>query len=260
MSIVVLTSVFTKLFGNAVKTISYPFHLIFPRKRFSIPARDPAKKSGPAQGSIPKIIWQTNFSEKCTLPVFLNYKYNRLMSRGFEYRYVSTEAREEFFRTTPIPFMPDAFEIYAKLNDGAAQADFWRIATLYVFGGVYMDIDATLVFPLEKILKNEPEALYTGKKKTNLTNYFLATKPQNEDFKQILLEIRRNILSHTGLESVFSTTGPTVLNKVMQGKNFSFLKRGNVCVQGFFTNEHFQYLDKPRGKWTHADLSALIKK
>ncbi len=257
-----VSSVLTKLLGNAVKVFSYFFHLIFPKRRFSIPEKDAARRRErvPTGDAIPRILWQTNFSEKCALPVFLNWKYNRLMSRGFEYRYVSTEARAEFFKNTPIPFMPDAEEIYSKLTNGAAQADFWRIAALYVHGGVYMDIDATLVCPLEEILKNETTALYTGKTKDDLTNFFLATAPGNEDFKRVLEEIRKNILAHTGRESVFETTGPAALNSVMKGKNFAFRKRGNVCVQGFFANEYFQYIDKPRGKWTHADLSNLVKK
>jgi mannosyltransferase OCH1-like enzyme len=32
-----------------------------------------------------------------------------------------------------------------------------------------------------------------------------------------------------------------------------------VCVQGSFTNEHFQYIDKPRGKWTHKKPEEILK-
>ncbi|RLA79851.1 MAG: glycosyl transferase, partial [Epsilonproteobacteria bacterium] len=32
-----------------------------------------------------------------------------------------------------------------------------------------------------------------------------------------------------------------------------------TCNQGGFTNEYFQYIDKPRGKWTHAKKEDLLK-
>lgn len=247
-----------RIFAALCKGLAYPFHGCFPKKRFIIPARAGTRKQGTQ--AIPKIIWQTNFSEKSTLPIYVNYLFNRFFARDFEHRYVSTEAREEFFRKTPFPFMPDALEIYRKLTDGAAQADFWRAATLYKSGGVYMDIDATLVAPLARVLKNEAHALYTGKRRTDVTNYFLATVPENPDFKEVMLQIRENILSHTGTESVFVTTGPVVFQKILAGKVFSFLPRNALCVQGVFSNEYFQYMDKPRGKWTHKKADELIKK
>ena len=46
-----------------------------------------------------------------------------------------------------------AFElIHPKL--GAARADIWRLAVLYVYGGVYIDIDADLLLPLDKVCIN----------------------------------------------------------------------------------------------------------
>ena len=252
-----VTTVIVRLLAALCKGAAYPFHWCFPKKRFSIPERAGTRKQG--EQAIPKIIWQTNFSEKSTLPIYVNYLFNRLFARDFEYRYVSTEAREEFFKQTEFPFMPDALEIYRKLTDGAAQADFWRVATLYKEGGVYMDIDATLVAPLSRVLQNEATALYTGKNRADVTNYFLATVPENPVFKKLMLQIRENILSHTGTESVFVTTGPAALQKVLEGKDFSFLPRNAVCIQGVFSNEYFQYMDKPRGKWTHKKASELIK-
>jgi mannosyltransferase OCH1-like enzyme len=32
-----------------------------------------------------------------------------------------------------------------------------------------------------------------------------------------------------------------------------------TCIQGSFTNEHFQYIDRPRSKWTHVDNQDLLK-
>lgn len=79
--------------GNIVKGIGYGFHTPLP----------PPKKNSPPPlshislhrtvFSITKFrekIWQINFSAQCTLPLFLNYKHNRALSKNFECNYVST--------------------------------------------------------------------------------------------------------------------------------------------------------------------------
>jgi len=75
----------------------------------------------------------------------MNYLFNRLMSPSYEYRYVSTQEREEFIKKYASDEM---YRAYEQLTDGAAQADFWRIFVLNYYGGIY------LVIPyLRKILK-----------------------------------------------------------------------------------------------------------
>ncbi|MDW6002208.1 glycosyltransferase family 32 protein [Vibrio mangrovi] len=248
-----------RLIGNLFKMLSYPFHLLFPRTRFTIPVYSKAKVGWSNTGKIPRTIWQTNYSNRCTLPVYLNYLFNRLMSLDYDYRYVSTEDREIFMRD----HAPEhVYRAYQQLTDGAAQADLWRLTVLHQQGGIYMDIDATLVWPLRKLLKNEQEALYIKFKKgnTDYTNFFLATVPNNPHYKLIMDTIVHNIENYDVKKGVYGTTGPEALNSVLQGKKVHALGRNYVCIQGTFTNEHFQYLDKPQGKWTHQDPKNLIKK
>ncbi len=250
-----------KLVGNIFKVLSYPFHFAFPKLRFTIPEYSAAKVHTNRISDVTKIIWQTNFSNKSTLPVYLNYLFNRLMSLDYDYRYVSTEAREEYLKNNA---SPDVYESYMKLNDGAAQADVWRLAVLHKEGGIYMDIDATLVWPLKRILAGIKSALFIKiKNNTEYTNYFLATEPNNPIFKEALDIIVDNVMNYAQgerVKGVFDTTGPMVLNRVLENKEAQSRDRNYVCIQGSFTNEYFQYMDKPRGKWTHLDPDDLIKK
>jgi hypothetical protein len=86
-----------------------PLHFLFPRVRFSLPNRaEPIFATNsthriPRSFGIPKIIWQTNYTDR-----------------------MDTRERAEFKSST----------------FGAAQADLWRILVLQKFGGVYLDIDA----------------------------------------------------------------------------------------------------------------------
>ncbi|MBF4426813.1 glycosyltransferase, partial [Vibrio anguillarum] len=92
-----------------------------------------------------------------------------------------------------------------------AQADLWRVTTLYQQGGVYMDIDATLVWPLSRLLKGINDALYIKiKNGTEITNYFLATSPQNPHFQKVMDTIVYNIQNYDVKKGVYGTTGPAV--------------------------------------------------
>ena len=247
-----------KLIGNIFKVLSYPFHFILPKVRFTIPEYSPAKLKSSNDSGVTKVIWQTNYSNRSALPVYLNYLFNRLMSLSYDYRYVSTEAREEYLKQNA---PKEVYEAYLKLTDGAAQADLWRVTTLYKEGGIYMDIDATLVWPLSKLLKGVKDALYIKiKNDTEITNYFLATAPNNPHFKKVMDAIVNNIENYDPKKGVYGTTGPKVFNDVLANEAIQSQRRRYVCIQGTFTNEYFQYLDKPRGKWTHMKSEDLIKK
>lgn len=237
-----------KLFAHATKLLCYPFHWLFPRARFRLPAYSPAWPRRRRNALIPSVIWQTNFTDRVTLPVYLNYLFNRLMSPGFEYRYVSTEARLEFIRTH---YPGEALECYLRLRNGAAQADLWRMLVLHRHGGVYMDIDAHLVWPLPWLLPRSLGALYIRTREGLFTNWFIASRPDNPELAAVVAEIVRNV-RRGEFELVYDLTGPPTLDAALAGREVASRSYRHTCVQGSFTNEHFQYLDRPGGKWTRA--------
>lgn len=253
--LIVLCNGLARLFGNIVKISSYPFHALFPKKRFTIPEFSPAKIKCNRQDRITKTIWQTNYSNQVTLPVYANYLFNRLMSLSYDYRYVSTEAREEYIKANSDE---RTFKAYSQLTDGAAQADFWRVFTLYKEGGIYIDIDGHLVFPLSQIInENDSEVLITRRDK--YTNFFLASEKGNWFLKDTLELIIDNIEQRRIDGGVFTLTGPITLNQAISDKAVNTRRDKVTCAQGTFTNEHFQYLDKPRSKWNHKKNEELLK-
>lgn len=244
-----------KFIGTFVKGFAYLFHFIFKTKRFTIPLYSKALISG-KKSTIPKIIWQTNYSNNATLPVYVNYLFNRLMSLDWEYRYVSTEDRLEFIKTHASERVANAFE---QLTDGASQADFWRLFTLNHSGGVYMDIDAHLVWPLSWMIKPEDKEMLLMTKH-RFSNYFIASAPNNPHLQTALDIIVDNIEQKNIGGGVYDLTGPTVLNRAIKDDNEVNQRLYKyTCIQGSFTNEYFQYMDKPRGKWTHKKQNELLK-
>ncbi|ELR64000.1 Mannosyltransferase OCH1 [Photobacterium marinum] len=255
--IILLTNRLSKVVGNLCKVLSYPFHWLFPKKRFEIPVYSRAKIRSSKHSEIPKVIWQTNYSNKSTLPVYLNYLFNRLMSLDHDYYYVSTEERKEFIKNNA----PDeVYRCYCRINDGAAQADLWRLVVLHLKGGIYMDIDANLVWPLSRITEGRDHVFIKNSNDTQITNFFLATKPGNEVYQKTIDKVVENIKNHDASQGVYSTTGPAVLEEVLEGEDVYVRSYRYTSIQGSFTNEYFQYMDKPRGKWIHTKAEDLISR
>lgn len=238
----------TRLSGLCVKALARPFHFIAPKKRWIIPPIDPAKHLPRSETKIPRILWQTNFTDRCSMPVWCNYLHNRRLSDDFEHRYISTEERAEYVAKFAPPHVASA---YSRLADGAAQADLWRLVTLYREGGVYLDIDAALIRPLSTILAGR-DAVYLWDRK-RFSNYFMATVPGNPIFAQFIDRIVDGIEHHHERRgrSVFYVTGPGALESVLDTQNdIEYLPRKSVALTGTFTDEKYQYIDRPRSKWT----------
>ena len=255
--LILLVSRIIKIFANLTKLLCYVFHFFFPNKRFTLP-----KKAAPILGKgkrsvIARILWQTNYTNRVTLPVYLNYLFNRLLSLSFEYRFVITEDRADFVKSN---YSPEIFENYSKLQIGAAQADFWRLLVLQKYGGVYLDIDAHFVWPLGSIVKPEYDELYITIKGGEISNYFIASKKDNPHLEQMINVVLNNIKDNSS-SNIYDLTGPGVFNQVLDGAKVKTTYYRYTCNQGNFTNEYFQYIDKPQGKWTKAQKEMdIIKK
>ncbi|MGB5868372.1 MAG: glycosyltransferase [Arcobacteraceae bacterium] len=244
-----------KLTGALVKGLSYPFHFVFPNLRFTIPTQSDPLVESSTPYKIPKIIWQTNFTNKVTLPVYCNYLFNRIISPDYEYRYMGHEDREKFLKENA---PAEVYEAFMKLTDGAAQADLWRLFVLNFYGGVYMDIDGHSVWTLSGLIKPTDSEVFLLNKE-HYTNYFIATSPNNPVLSDSIDLIVENIKNKSIEGGVYKLTGPSVLNIAIGDKKVNYRYYRVTCTQGSFTNEHFQYIDKPRGKWTHAKNEDLLK-
>lgn len=240
-----------RLYGTAIKSLAYIYHAVLPKKRFVMPEHFPAEKfpGDESLQKIPRVVWQTNFTDKCSFPVWMNYRINRRMAKGYEFRYVSTEARDEYMKEHS-----DArtYRAYCRLTNGAAQADLWRIVQLYNEGGIYLDIDACLINPLWKLLEGK-EQLWISAHGYRATNFFLATVPGNPVFREYLesvLERIENYPKENG-PSVFYVTGPGAVRHILARHGITPTPRNLVCLTGAIVNERFQYIDRPRSKWTY---------
>lgn len=244
-----------KIIGTLIKAVAYIFHFLLPNKRFTIPLHRKSKTTSNRDTKIPKKIWQTNYTNRVSLPVYINYLFNRLMSLDYEYHYVSTEDRLVYIKNNAPKHILEAYE---QLTDGASQADFWRLLVLDKEGGIYMDIDAHLVWPLSRMIQKDDTEVFLLNK-AHYTNYFIATCPDNKILQKCIALITDNIQNKRFDRGVYALTGPGVLNIAIDKQEVNHRYYRLTCIQGSFTNEYFQYIDKPRGKWIHTKREELLK-
>jgi mannosyltransferase OCH1-like enzyme len=231
--------------GNLLKAVMYVHFRFYPKARYSIPASAPAWWPSTQPRKIPRIVWQTNYTAQVTLPIYLNYLWNRLMSPTHEYRFYDDEACDAFIR---LEFSPDTYASWSRLQIGAAKADFWRVLVLLRHGGLYMDMDAGLCWPAEGLVSSEDSDLFIRNPDGALTNFFIASAPGSSLLSALADRIMKNIKENT-LKSVFDLTGPTVLIEIINNDDANIEHTRLVCRQGLLTSKLFQYPDNLRGYW-----------
>ncbi|MBS0535300.1 MAG: hypothetical protein JSR72_14675 [Proteobacteria bacterium] len=242
-----------KLVGNALKGPFYVFHFFMPSKRFVIPARArPLMRAG-RSSRIPRIVWQTNYTGLVTLPVYLNYLFNRLLCPGYEFRFFDDVSMDQFVASE---FPGRITDLYAKLQVGAARADLWRVLVLQRHGGVYLDIDSHLVWPLSAVVPDDADEMFL-QHKGGLGNYFIASAPNSQNLQSVIDTIVERI-EKAETNNIFDLTGPGALDHALRRRSVRRTGYRLTCYQGTFTNEFFQYADSTVGKWTKAQLRMAV--
>ncbi|MEH6950949.1 glycosyltransferase [Nitrobacter sp. NHB1] len=250
-------TVFVQLTGNIFKMIFYIDLWLRPQKRYVIPPVAPALIRKSSAKSIPRIAWLTNYTNEVTLSIYVNYLFNRFIAASFEFRFCGDNDRIGFIKEN---FSAEIFDCYSRLQIGAAQADLWRTLVLLKHGGIYLDIDATLTWSPELFLDPDQTELLVRTRNDGLTNYFMATVPNNSIFKVIADRIIENIKDDS-ITSVYDMTGPTVVNAVLAGMRAHIESYNVICKQGLFTNKDFQYPDSRTHYWATAQgLTSIVKK
>lgn len=251
-----------KLLANGLRPLFYGHYWLRPRQRFRLnpEGNKPIKlsrqtnKSNVETSLIPSAIWQTNYTNNVSLPVKVAWWWNRLLARNYSYCFHTTDERLCFIEQQ---FPGRTSELYKRLTIGAAQADLWRLLVLFKHGGIYMDIDAHLVWPLGRIIQPETPELFLRYKNKEATNYFIASKPGNPTVKALIEEVLHRI-EHSASNNVYEITGPSVFEDVLSNREHRWRFSHHTCLQGNFINKFFQYLDKPQGCWTTEQQSQRV--
>ena len=109
----------------------------------------------------------------------------------------------------------DIYEAYNVLAIGAARADLWRYLILYKYGGIYLDIDAAILKPLDTLIQNSDSAIITREMYEGLFNqWILIFRKGHPLLKEVITQCVENIKNKSS-NNILHLTGSTVFTNVI---------------------------------------------
>jgi len=157
--------------------------------------------------AIPKTIIQTFKTSK--LPFLTRWHIRMLKKRNPEYDY-------QFYDDVKIDgfikdeFGQEIFDLYKKINIGAAKADFFRYAVLYKNGGVYLDVDSLILNKLDDfILPNDSAIISLERNLKYYVQWALVFEAGHPFLKKTLEIVLNNIKENKYPHDVHKMTGPS---------------------------------------------------
>lgn len=178
---------------------------------------------------IPKHIYQTWKSHN--LPRGIARVIQQIMSinQGWCHHLYDDNEMEEFMR---VNFAGRVYEAFNTIAIGAARADIWRYCVLYKYGGVYLDIDADILAPLDKLIRADDDAVITREQVAGLFNQWIMIFSKGHPLlKAVIDECVENVLSRSS-NNILHLTGSTVFTKVLTDRLKSNQLR-HVDLQGY---------------------------
>lgn len=177
---------------------------------------------------IPKIIWQTYESEYNNIPekaLECSYSWKK-ENPSWEYRYVSGKERAEFVLNN---FGQEWFDIYNSYKANILRADLWRYMCLYIYGGLYSDLDIFCNDSIEKFFDLENN--FIASKEPNSPGYtqmLFAASPKNVFLENILNNVKvkyyqnntyKNIIDYEINETGYVIFTNSILQTIESKKN-----------------------------------------
>lgn len=164
--------------------------------------------------AIPKVIYQTFKSSNIPWITKLYIWNFRRKNRAYSYEFYDDLRIDTFIKSN---FDSNIYNAYSKLQIGAAKADFFRYAILYIYGGIYLDLDSDLLVSLDGVLTEEDTAVITreGYHTEFFVQWGLIYDKGHPFLKRTIDYIVDNINNRRHLHDVHALTGPTIYTKAI---------------------------------------------
>ena len=141
----------------------------------------------------------------------------------------------------------EIFEAYNMLNIGAARADLWRYLILYKYGGIYLDIDAAILKPLDTLIKRDDSAIITREMFEGLFNqWILIFKKGHPLLKEVITQCIFNIKNKSS-NNILHLTGSTVITNIINkflispNLNINIWNTSDEILEKEFNNDECKY-------------------
>lgn len=152
---------------------------------------------------IPRILWQTYKSSDPPAAAAACMASWRKYNHNHKFIYMGDLECEEFIEQW---FEPEFFEMYKALPVGVMKADVWRVAVVYIYGGIYADVDTECRAPVEDWIGSSSTLVAAVENDTGaLGNFAFAAIPRHPALYRVL----QTFVELYNSESFMNATSPT---------------------------------------------------
>jgi len=206
---------------NSIISVSSPLN---DQENKSLQKRLTSVKDDMKKTCLPRIIHQT--ADTASLSSLYKHCQQQIIKThpGWDYRFYD----DNDCRLVVSNMMPELLEIYDRLPLDIQRVDLFRLIVVYLFGGVYADLDIEILRPLDDLTKYTcvfaEEKTITEQQREKLAhthclriaNYMFAAVPQDPFIGRLIMELVKRGMSRS-IESdrdVLETTGPGMVTDV----------------------------------------------
>jgi inositol phosphorylceramide mannosyltransferase catalytic subunit len=198
-----------------------------------IPLRIPPKQQPLNNQIIPKRIIQTFKTNKIHPHIYDNIMSILYKNPEYEYMFITDEVGIDLIKEH---FDERTLQAFLKLKVGAAKGDFLRYIALYVYGGVYLDLDASIEIDLNTFIPNDKEfVLFYTPEYVIFTQWVIMITKQHSFISDVISEMVNRI--HDGENNIYLATGPDlfteVMYKILTGNKIYHLQKKTSKIERF---------------------------
>jgi mannosyltransferase OCH1-like enzyme len=134
---------------------------------------------------IPKIIWQTYKTSYDDLPGYAKEAAQtwQEMNPDYEYRYMTDE---EVYAFVLEHFGQDVVDLMKSFKVPVMRADLWRYLVVYIYGGIYADLDTLCQAPAEEWIPANAKMVIAPENGVHYAQWCFAATPKHPAIKSII--------------------------------------------------------------------------
>ena len=158
---------------------------------------------------IPNLIIQTYYKKNVS-PIIYQSIHKMLQNNPtYNYRLMTDEDGIDLIKTH---FDDKTLSAFQQLYVGAAKGDFIRYIALWVYGGIYLDLDSEISISLDTFIKPSDQFVFFIDKNQNIEQFCFMAKPRLPIIKTIIEDMVSRI--HNKVDNIFVATGPTLVTDI----------------------------------------------
>lgn len=179
-----------------------------------VPKESDAKLKGKKPQKIPFVVMRSFATNKVTTLFEDAVKSMFSMNPEYEHVFYNDADCDKFMSTN---FPGRIYNAYQTIIPGAYKGDIFRMCYLYKYGGVYLDLNKTLLSPLRKVIDNNYD-LVTVIDLGSCCVYqaFLACKPELPVMWECIMKAVENIENRYYGANSLDITGPMMMGRVFK--------------------------------------------